>query len=141
MPYAPKAHSPRRSTAKPLPRRDTRASASERGYDSNWLKLRKWYVAREPLCEDCNALGRVEPVHEVDHVIPITGPDDPLRLDAENLRSRCRSHHSQKTARWDDEIREFFGRHGKAETLRRYRDVMVENFQKNHGTPAGGIAL
>jgi 5-methylcytosine-specific restriction protein A len=103
MPYAPRAHQPRHQTARPQ-RVDRRASASERGYDSRWTKLRAAYVAQHPLCEDCIAEGRTMAVHEVDHIIPINGINDPLRLMWDNLRSRCRSHHASKT-RQDERIR------------------------------------
>ena len=121
MPYAPRAHKPRHAAA-PTKRVDRRASAAERGYDSRWAKLRAYYVRRHPLCEDC--LPHVTPCHEVDHIIPITGITDPLRLDEENLRSRCRRHHAAKTARYDDEVRSHYQRHGKDATLERYREVM-----------------
>lgn len=104
MPYAPKTHRPRHYTARPK-RIDRRASSSQRGYDSRWTKLRAAYVAQHPLCEDCMAQGRTAPVDEVDHVIPITGIDDPLRLMWVNLRSRCRPCHRRKTARHDKAIR------------------------------------
>lgn len=82
---------------------DRRGSASERGYDARWSRLRRAYAKQHPLCEDC--LPDAVPVAEVDHIIPIRGVDDPLRLQWRNLRSRCRSCHATKTARLDERIR------------------------------------
>lgn len=73
-------------------------SASDRGYDTAWKKLRAAHVAEHPLCEDCLLDGIVQPVEEVDHVKPVkTHPH--LRLDPSNLRSLCKSHHQLKTQR------------------------------------------
>jgi 5-methylcytosine-specific restriction protein A len=85
-----------RSVPSPAERR--RPTAPERGYDSRWRKLRTWYIKRHPLCEDCwDEEGVVNARDiEVDHIIPIKVRPD-LRLEATNLRSRCRSHHQRKT--------------------------------------------
>jgi len=78
---------------------DRRGTAAQRGYDADWKKLRDWYVRQHPLCEDCLEEGIVNGKSiEVDHVIPIDVKPE-LRLDANNLRSRCRRHHRLKTAR------------------------------------------
>ena len=37
-------------------------------------------------------------MHEVDHIVPFKGKDDPLRLDETNLQSLCRPCHATKTA-------------------------------------------
>lgn len=62
-------------------RRSTNATGT-RGGD------RAAYVAKHPLCEDCEAAGRLTPVQEVHHVVPLSqgGTHDPS-----NLRSLCRS--------------------------------------------------
>lgn len=95
----PKA--PERRTQKPkrFLRRDTRQAASLRGYDREWGKLRHWWITKSPLCDHCLNRGRVRAAREVDHKIPFSGPGDPLRLDATNLQSLCRSCHAKKTAR------------------------------------------
>lgn len=123
MPTAPKAHRPRHA---PTTRVDRRASAAERGYDQRWTKLRAAYVAQHPLCEDC--LPTITPVHEVDHVIPITGLGDPLRLLWVNLRSRCRRHHATKTSRHDVYIRAEYDRSGDTlTTIARWTGVLIRN--------------
>lgn len=100
MPTAPKRftlHPPRdRHKERTL----YQGSASERGYDTAWKKLRASHVAEHPLCEDCLQEGVVNPEQiEVDHVQPFHGKDDPLRLDPNNLRSLCKRHHQLKTQR------------------------------------------
>ena len=101
MPQAPRPHQARQSAK----RIDRRLPASQRGYDRRWARLRDMYARQHPLCVACWARDRIaRPLDEVDHVIPIIGPDDPLRLDDSNLQSLCRSHHATKTQH-DDTIR------------------------------------
>lgn len=75
----------------------SRASSAKRGYDRRWQVLRKWYLARHPLCESCLAVGKfVATFLEVDHVIPIAVRPD-LRLAPSNLQTLCRRCHKRKT--------------------------------------------
>jgi len=78
-------------------RRDhARPSASKRGYDARWRKLRKMVLARNPLCADCMEAGLVVPAIEVHHVVPkAAGGDDSF----ENLMALCKSCHSRRTGR------------------------------------------
>jgi len=83
-------------------RRDTdydkrRGSASARGYDSRWKKLRARKINRNPLCEHCFERGEVTPATEVDHRIPIAEAPE-RRLDWDNLQSLCHPCHVRKTA-------------------------------------------
>jgi 5-methylcytosine-specific restriction protein A len=83
----------------PLHRKpDTRPTATERGYDAEWRRLRAIHLRDNPYCVECAKFGKVEKATEVDHIIPHKG-DDSLRLDASNLQSLCHYHHSQKTGR------------------------------------------
>lgn len=66
-----------------------RGSSSSRGYDGAWRKLRAWHLSRHPLCVYCQQLGRVTPATVVDHIKPITGKNDPTRLDPTALQSLC----------------------------------------------------
>lgn len=74
---------------------DPRPSASRRGYDARWRKVRARHLKQSPYCEDC---GR--PATDVDHIpdrveLVAKGVPDP---DAEQyLHSRCHSCHSKKT--------------------------------------------
>lgn len=71
----------------------------QRGYDAAWLRLRDRYIAEHPLCEQCEAEGRITIAEQVDHIREFAGRDDPLRLDWGNLRSLCERCHMTKTAR------------------------------------------
>lgn len=107
MATAPKTHKPLHSGFVRIEHDKRRGSAVERGYDWTWHKLRESYVKQHPLCEDCEQDGLTVPVDEVDHIIPINGPNDPLLLDPQNLRSRCKACHVKKT-RMDGRIRGMF---------------------------------
>ncbi len=107
MATAPKTHRPLGSSTPRQQHDKRRGSAQERGYDARWHKLRAWYVRQHPLCQDCEARGLTVVVDEVDHVIPINGPNDQLRLDVMNLRSRCKACHAKKT-RIDGWIRSMY---------------------------------
>ena len=97
MPNRPPRHNP---TNCPAPRAADRArgSASARGYDRLWRKLRLVILARDPLCLFCLEAGRVEASRQVDHIAPIAKRPD-LRLEPSNLRGLCDACHSRHTAR------------------------------------------
>ena len=99
MPTRPPQHRPSFQPA-PLTRLHDRArgSASSRGYDRTWQKLRLVILARDPLCLFCLEQGRLVPSRQVDHIRPIAERPD-LRLDPANLRGLCDSCHSAHTAR------------------------------------------
>ena len=83
----------------PLHRRpDTRPTATERGYDAEWRRLRAIHLRDNPYCVTCERMGKLEKAVDVDHIIPHKG-DDALRLDPANLQSLCKWHHRSKTAR------------------------------------------
>ncbi len=58
-----------------------------------WRRLRDWYRARHPLCEECQRQGRVTAAELVHHKVEISQGGEPL--DAANLESLCRSCHSK----------------------------------------------
>ena len=68
---------------------DRRPSASQRGYDRQWMAIRRAVLAEEPRCRGCGAKATM-----VDHIRP-------LRLggthDRWNLQALCRSCHARKT--------------------------------------------
>lgn len=76
-----------------------RGSASSRGYDQTWRKVRASYLLRHPLCVVCGRAGRTVEAAEVDHIVPIANGG--ARLDERNLQALCHSCHSRKTARTD----------------------------------------
>lgn len=55
------------------------------------------YLRRHPIC----ACGCRQPAEEVDHIIPVTGPDDPLFWEPSNHQGLTKACHSRKTARDD----------------------------------------
>jgi hypothetical protein len=71
-------------------------SASARGYDRQWRKLRERVLYEEPLCRLCQAAGRVEAATEVDHIIPLRVRPE-LRLERSNARPLCGPCHRQVT--------------------------------------------
>lgn len=78
---------------------------ARRFYDSaQWQKLRKMYLAANPLCEECLAKGKTEIAHEVDHKIPISDGGSPT--DWDNLQSLSKTCHSRKTRRENKQIKQ-----------------------------------
>lgn len=74
-----------------------RGSRHERGYDSNWVRLRLTILQRDKyLCQSCLTLGKPTTATDVDHITPKIqgGTDDP-----DNLRSLCRACHIEKSKR------------------------------------------
>lgn len=61
-----------------------------------WMRIRAAILARDPICQTCEAKGRVRPSTIVDHVRPLSlgGTDDPS-----NLAGTCSDCHRDKTAR------------------------------------------
>lgn len=98
---------------------DRRGTAAARGYNRRWDAYRSWYldelfrrkVPRAGLCgarlpsatltsdsrcaqQDCIVLGTV-----VDHIIPVTGPDDPRFYNPLGHQLLCESCHNAKRQR------------------------------------------
>lgn len=81
-----------------------RGSASARGYDHRWHKLRELKMNRDPLCEVCLTLGKTVPADVVHHIKPVDKYPE-LRLDYDNLMSLCTAHHEEihRNERWRNE--------------------------------------
>src|SRR5262245_34375067 len=72
-----------------------------------WYHLARWRhpvyglrtraLARDPICRECRADGRVVASTEVDHVTPHHG-DPRLFWNLENLQGLCTTCHNRKTA-------------------------------------------
>lgn len=58
-----------------------------------WKRRRLAQLSAKPLCERCQAKGRITPATVVDHIAPHHG-DEALFFDAENLQSLCDMHHN-----------------------------------------------
>lgn len=72
---------------------------NQKAYDPNpprWRRMAKRHKAENPLCVQCLANGKIQPVEETDHIIPHRG-NERLRYDWDNLQSLCRSCHDKKT--------------------------------------------
>lgn len=65
---------------------------------ATWKKLRHLKLATAPLCEDCEAIGRVQPANTVDHRTAISQGGHPFPA-LDGLASLCGPCHSAKTAR------------------------------------------
>lgn len=71
-------------------RPDNRPSASRRGYDAKWRRVRAAYLRGH---KDCVVCG--EQATEVDHVVALK---DGGTHQWSNLQAMCKTHHSRKTA-------------------------------------------
>ncbi len=71
-----------------------RGTSTERGYGSNWRKVRKMVLAEEPLCRECGRQGRVTAANEVDHI-----DGNAFNIERVNLQPLCKPCHSKKTVR------------------------------------------
>ena len=97
MPWAPRTRrtpSPRRSRK---PDSQSRPNANARGYTWAWNQYTHAYRRRHPLCVACLAIGLTTAAECVDHITPVSGPDDPLFWEESNHQSLCWSCHSKKT--------------------------------------------
>ena len=65
-----------------------------------WQAMRDYQLAKEPLCRECLAVGKLTPATECDHIIPHKG-NELLFFDRKNLQSLCKKCHSRKTAAED----------------------------------------
>jgi 5-methylcytosine-specific restriction protein A len=77
--------------------------ANKHPADARFLQSREWrdriqplQLARHPLCNHCEQMGRVTPAAQVDH-IQVPNGDRVLQRDSENLMSLCAPCHSRKT--------------------------------------------
>lgn len=67
-----------------------RGSSSERGYDARWQKLRRYYLAVNPLCAKCERTGRTTPATVVHHI-----DSDQTYNHLDNLMALCRGCHER----------------------------------------------
>lgn len=78
-----------------------RGTSASRGYGSRWGKAAKQYRVNNPLCCMCQEKGILKLNNCVDHVVAVSGPDDPLFWDESNWQGLCTPCHSEKTAKED----------------------------------------
>ena len=67
-------------------------SIAKRKYGRAWKRIRDRYVAEHPLCEMCLEQGKLTPVDEVHHVLPVSKGGTHARG---NLMALCRSCHNK----------------------------------------------
>ena len=94
MPTAALTHSSRTAT-RPV---DDRPSSHRRGYDKRHRAERKMFLARNPLCVKCLAIGEIVASKVLDHIIPHRG-DQKLLTDPKNKQALCVSCHNAKSAK------------------------------------------
>ena len=76
----------------PEHRRQYNRRANAAHYDRRWRKISAAYLARHPLCAECQRAGRLTPATETHHIMPV----DRGGTDAEsNLMGLCKSCHSR----------------------------------------------
>jgi 5-methylcytosine-specific restriction enzyme A len=93
MPRRPAIHG-----ATPKPKR---LSASQRGYGREWQRFRESHADLvPPVCVRCDFAGKSDEM-QLDHKIPVTGPDDPRFLDHSAVQWLCEACHSKKTTTED----------------------------------------
>lgn len=77
--------------------KESRPSSSARGYGYRWEKYSKQYRLQHPLCVHCLKRGITTATECVDHIEPVSGPNDPLFWDPDNHQSLCNTCHGIKT--------------------------------------------
>ena len=69
-----------------------RAPTSNKRYGRAWKRIRARYIKAHPLCEECQKQGKLTPVEEVHHIIPLSkGGTNKYS----NLMSLCQSCHTK----------------------------------------------
>lgn len=87
------AHSKQEAQRYEMHQRDPRA---REWYGKEWRRIREAYRRKHPLCEQCEAVGRLRPAEEVHHILPLR---DGGTHEESNLRALCKRCHSEITAR------------------------------------------
>ena len=77
-------------------KRNRRPTAHKRGYTKRWTKYAKAYLAANPFCV-CGECDEFTPAECVDHIQPVTGPNDPLFWPPENHQALSFTCHQRKT--------------------------------------------
>lgn len=101
MPARPPVHKPhgyRTEKQRRTENDERRGSASSRGYDRTWQKLRLAFLRLNPICIWCKERGLIVPATVADHIKTIAMHPE-LRLDTDNLRALCKPCHDAHTAK------------------------------------------
>lgn len=98
-------------------------TSTQRGYGARWQRYRAWWLLEHPACGDresgqpqtgdssCRTAGRYtigskRAPNVVDHVIPMTGADDPTHYDPRAHQTLCKRCHQVKRQRESMEARD-----------------------------------
>jgi 5-methylcytosine-specific restriction protein A len=68
-----------------------RDPATRSRYGREWRFIRRRYITAHPLCEKCEAAGRITPAQEIHHILPLSKGGS---HDEDNLMALCSSCHS-----------------------------------------------
>lgn len=79
------------------PPRQHRPNSTRRGYGYKWQKYARGFLSRNPFCVACESLGRDTAAECVDHIMPVTGPADPVFWTPKNHQPLCWKCHGRKT--------------------------------------------
>ena len=80
-------------------KRQPRPNAHDRGYNAAWKRFRAWYANVHPaICVQCERAYESSKMC-LDHEPPLSGPDDPGRLDEARVRWMCVYCHTAKDNR------------------------------------------
>jgi 5-methylcytosine-specific restriction enzyme A len=79
-----------------------RPNSYQRGYDSVWVRARKMFLRRNPLCARCAESSRIKVATLVHHKKPVDDYPE-LRLDPQNMMGLCRDCHEiiEGRKRWE----------------------------------------
>ncbi len=77
-----------------------RGSSHARGYDARWRSYRLVFLSRNPLCVECQTVGRVAAATVVDHIKAHKG-DQQLFWETTNHRAVCKPCHDRRTDEGD----------------------------------------
>lgn len=96
-----------------------------------WMRLRRDTLTAHPLCQRCEAEGRITPATEVHHICPveeaITMTDKVQRMyDPHNLKALCHSCHVKTHTE--------LGRSGKAITRKRNAELVRQTVKRFFGS-------
>lgn len=83
-------------------RTEKRGTAHQRGYTARWQKYTRRFKKLWPFCVHCQRQGKLNPgtgelPNHIDHIIRVSGPNDPNFWQPTNHQNLCHEHHGIKT--------------------------------------------
>ena len=78
-----------------------RDPAVRRRYGRVWKRIRDSYAKEHPLCEKCQEQGKLVPIEEVHHIVPLAEGGTHVRSNLIALCKSCHAHiHAESGDRW-----------------------------------------